>query len=100
MFRVKVKRDEVTFKARLVAQGFSQVEGKDYNETYSPVAKATSMRTVIALATILGLELHQVDFSTAYINADLQEEIYMYPPAGHHTHHNCTTRDGFWRSHP
>ena len=82
VFRVKVKRDEVTFKARLVAQGFSQVEGKDYNETYSPVAKATSMRTVIALATILGLELHQVDFSTAYINADLQEEIYMYPPAG------------------
>ena len=82
IFKIKRKQNDIKFKARLVAQGFTQIQGIDYNDTYSPVAKATSLRTIIALSTIMKLKLHQIDFTTAYINADLEEDIYMYPPPG------------------
>ena len=67
---------------RLVAQGFSQVEGIDYNETYSPVARFTSIRFILAISSILGLIVHQMDVETAFLNAELKEEIYMHPPVG------------------
>ena len=69
-------------QARLVAQGFSQVEGFDYNETYSPVARFTSIRFILSVSSILGLIVHQMDVETAFLNAELKEEIYMHPPAG------------------
>ena len=82
----KRKRDKEgiveRYKARLVAQGFSQVEGFDYNETYSPVARFTSIRFILSISSILGLVVHQMDVETAFSNTDLKEEIYMHPPIG------------------
>ena len=61
------------YKARLVAQGFTQVEGIDYSETYSPVARFTSIRIVLALSALFGYKVHQMDVDTAFLNADLKE---------------------------
>ena len=82
----KVKRDKngniSKYKARLVAQGFTQIEGLDFNETYSPVARFTSIRTLLALSAILGYHVHQMDVETAFLNGELKEEIYVVPPEG------------------
>ena len=69
-------------KARLVAQGYSQEEGLDYDETFSPVVRSESVRSVIALACKKGLKLHQMDITTAFLNGDLKEEVYMKQPKG------------------
>ena len=68
------------YKARLVAQGFAQKYGQDYDETFSPVVRFESVRTVIALAAKYGLKLHQMDITTAFLNGDLKERIYMKQP--------------------
>ena len=84
----RVKKDAagriVRHKARLVAQGFSQIEGVDYFDTYAPVAKLASFRTILAIAARLDLELHQVDIKGAYLNGELtgEEVIYMRQPPG------------------
>ena len=69
-------------KARFVAQGYSQKEGLDYDETFSPVVRSESVRFVIALASNNGLKLHQMDTTTAFLNGDLKEEVYMKQPDG------------------
>jgi hypothetical protein len=69
-------------KARLVAQGFSQIPGQDYSETFSPVMRLDSLRTLIALAAMLDLEISQMDIKGAYLNGTLKEEIYMKQPDG------------------
>lgn len=69
-------------KARVVAQGFRQVPGRDYTETYAPVARADSIKVLFAVAASGGLHLSQYDIKTAYLYADLDEEIYMKPPVG------------------
>lgn len=86
-------------KARLVAQGFSQVPGIDYFDTYAPVARLASIRTVLALAAREGMELHQVDIKGAYLNGELTEDevIYMRQPPGyasrdHPTSYVCRLR--------
>jgi Reverse transcriptase (RNA-dependent DNA polymerase) len=73
------------YKARLVAQGFSQVPGVDYFDTYAPVAKLASTRTVLALAARLDMEIHQIDIKGAYLNGELtpNEIIYMRQPPGY-----------------
>ena len=71
------------YKARLVAKGYSQEEGIDYEETYSPVARYTSIRSVLAIANQLDLELHQMDVQTAFLNGRPEEEIGMSPPEGY-----------------
>ena len=68
------------YKARLVAQGFTQKYGIDYEETYSPVVRFESVRTVLALAAKLGFKLHQMDIKTAFLNGELEEEIFMEQP--------------------
>ena len=70
------------YKARLVAQGFSQKFGTDYDETFSPVARLESVRALIALSVQQGLKLHQVDVTTAFLNGELEEEVYMKQPEG------------------
>ena len=70
------------FKARLVAQVFTQRYGDDYDETFCPVVRFESLRAVLALAVKNGLKLHQVDVTTAFLNGSLEEEVYMKQPEG------------------
>lgn len=70
------------YKARLVARGFNQQPGIDYNETFSPVVRLNTLRIILALAVEEDLELHQYDFTTAYLNGILKEETYMEIPEG------------------
>jgi hypothetical protein len=69
-------------KARFVARGFSQVEGIDYEETFAPVARYTSIRTIISLATSMGWRLHQMDVKTTFLNGEIEEEVYIEQPDG------------------
>ena len=71
-----------SFKARLVAKGYKQKEGMDYFDTYAPVARITSIRVLFALASIYHLHVHQMDVKTAFLNGDLNEEIYVEQPEG------------------
>jgi Reverse transcriptase (RNA-dependent DNA polymerase) len=65
------------FKARLVAKGFTQILGLDYNETFSPVARLDLIWILLALAMLEDWEIHQINVKTAFLNGDLDEEIYM-----------------------
>ncbi|GMP36789.1 hypothetical protein CsSME_00008798 [Camellia sinensis var. sinensis] len=82
----KTKRDPKgnveRYKARLVAKGYTQKEGIDYKETYSPVSNKDSLRIVMALVAHYDLELHQMDVKTAFLNGDLHEVVYMDQPEG------------------
>lgn len=69
-------------EARLVAKAFAQKYGIDYDETFASVAKFTSIRFVLALATKYDLLVHQADVKTAFLNGDLDEDIYMKKPDG------------------
>jgi hypothetical protein len=84
VLRIKRKADGSfdRYKARLVAKGYAQKEGLDFNETFAPVAKMTSIRTLLALAAQYDLEVHQMDVKTAFLNGFLDEEIYMEQPEG------------------
>ncbi|KAH9656702.1 hypothetical protein KPL70_022787 [Citrus sinensis] len=84
VFRRKYNNDGSlqTFKARLVAKGFKQRNGIDYFDTYAPVARLTSIRVLFAIASLNNLYVHQMDVKTAFLNGDLDEEIYMEQPEG------------------
>ena len=71
------------YKARLVAQGFCQRYGEDYDETFSLVVRLESVRTVIALSVQRGLNLHQMDVTSAFLNGELEDEVYMKQPEGY-----------------
>ncbi|GKB87384.1 putative RNA-directed DNA polymerase [Tanacetum coccineum] len=70
------------YKAHLVAKGYTQKEGVDYKETFSPVSRKDSLRIVMVLVAHFDLELHQVDVKTAFLNGDLHEDVYMAQPQG------------------
>ena len=69
-------------KARLVAHGFTQRYGLDYKETYACTIKPVTYRTLLALAAFFDLEIEQVDFLSAYLHSDLNEETYVEQPKG------------------
>ena len=69
-----------TFKARLVAKGYTQKEVIDYEETFSSVAMLKSIRILLSIAAYLDFEIWQMDVKTAFLNANLEEDIYMQQP--------------------
>ena len=84
VFKTKTKADGSIerYKARLVAQGFSQRQGLDYDETFSPVIRFESFRSLVAVAVQKGLKLHQLDITAAFLNGHLEEEVFMRQPEG------------------
>ena len=85
VYTVKCKSDGSIdrYKARLVAQGYTQTYGIDYHETFAPVAKMNTIRIIISLAVNLDLPLNRYDITNAFLNGDLKEEIYMELPPGY-----------------
>ena len=65
------------YKARLVAKGYHKKEGQDFFDTYFPMKKIMSMRMLIAIATLHNLEIHQMYIKTAFLNGDLEQEVYL-----------------------
>ena len=70
------------YKARVVAKGFSQVEGVDYDQTFNPTVRFESIRQMVALGTSRGMKMEQMDVTTAFLYAPLEEEVFMEQPEG------------------
>jgi hypothetical protein len=70
------------YKARLVAKGFWQVQGVDYDETFSPVAMFKSIQILLAIDAFHDYEIWQMDVKTAFLNGNIDEELYMMQPKG------------------
>ena len=75
--------DEIQYKARYVAKGYSQVAGVDYDKTYSPTARMTSIRLLLQKAANEKMEIHQMDVKGAYLNAPIDKDIYVEQPEGY-----------------
>ncbi|KAL0641218.1 hypothetical protein Bca4012_103077 [Brassica carinata] len=69
-------------KTRLVARGFTQTYGEDYIDTFAPVAKLHTIRIVLSIATNLEWDLWQMDVKNAFLQGELEDEVYMHPPPG------------------
>lgn len=84
VYRIKYNSDGSIerYKARICAKGFQQKEGIDFEETFAPVARVTSMRILFALAVRMNWEIHHTDVKTAFLNAFLDETVYMEQPEG------------------
>jgi hypothetical protein len=69
-------------KTCLIAQGFSQVEGLDFGETFAPVARLEAIRILLAFAASKGFKLYQIDVKSAFLNGVIQEEVFVRQPPG------------------
>ena len=82
----KIKHADVgsieKYKARFVAREFSQKERIDYEETFTPIARYTSIRTIMALASMMKWNLHQMDLKTNFLNCVIEEQVYIEQPQG------------------
>lgn len=102
VYKIKRKIDGSVdrFKARLVARGFSQKYGEDYEETFSPVAKMTSLRLVLALAASSDWKLWQLDVKNTFLYGELDKDIYMEQPLGYiskqHPDYVCKLRKALY----
>src|SRR5947199_1684349 len=84
VFKIKVDGMNVVerYKARVVAQGFSQIAGLDFEKTCAPVVKIESVRVLLAFAALMGLEIIHIDAKTAFLNGDSDVELYVRQPEG------------------
>lgn len=84
IFKIKFNEDGSIHKhkARLVAKGYSQQPGIDFTETYAPVARIETIRTVLAMAAQLELQVYQLDVKSAFLNGEIEEEVYVDQPEG------------------
>ena len=102
LFKIKHRSDGTIerYKARLVAKGFAQHYGIDYDETYSPVFKLTSLRILLSIGAMLDLEIHQMDVKTAFLNGEIDTDIYIDQPEGFrhpkHPQHVCKLQKGLY----
>ena len=82
LFKIKYTGQGLVYKARLIAHGFKQTPGSDYWETFAPVSSSISTRIYLTMCATFGMTIHQMDIDTAFLIADLLEDIYMSPPLG------------------
>lgn len=75
-------RSVIKLKSRLVARGFNQEYGVNYFDTYAPVVKNSSVRLLMSISAEIGMCVEQIDIRNAYVNSDLEDEVYMDPPEG------------------
>ena len=78
------------YKARFVAKYYAQKKRIDYEETFAPVARYTSIRSIISLAAQARWEIHQMDVKATFLNGLIEEEVYIEQPEGFETHEKRT----------
>lgn len=85
VFKITHKPDRMVdkFKERIVAKGYNQVEGIDYMENFSPVAKLVTIRMFLTIATGFGWPIHQVDVNNTFLHGYIKEDLYLLPPEGY-----------------
>ena len=102
MYKIKYAADDniEKFKTRFVAKGYAQKEGIDYEETFAPVARYTSIRFVLSLVAQMGSKIHQMDVKTTFLNGVIEEEVYIEQPEGFETPdqktHVCKLKKAIW----
>ena len=83
VYKMKTVDGKPKYKAKLVANGYAQKEGIDFQEGFSPMITMTTLRVLLALTTTLDLELFLMDIKTTFLHGDLDEELYMKQPEGY-----------------
>ncbi|KAL0454353.1 UNVERIFIED_CONTAM: Retrovirus-related Pol polyprotein from transposon TNT 1-94 [Sesamum latifolium] len=102
LFKIKQENETTRYKARLVAKGFTQKEGIDFTEIFSPVVKFTTVRILLALVAHHDWKLKQMDVKTAFLHGDLEEKIFLNQPCGFvdkkNPNHVCMLKNRYMRS--
>jgi hypothetical protein len=100
VYKIKTNSDRFIerYKARLVVKRYSQQYGMDYEETFSPVAKIIIIHTLIVIALVRQWHISQLDVKNAFLNGDLQKEVYMAPPLGisHDSRYICKLKKALY----